>query len=44
MRNFLGFIGMADVEFVYAEGLNMGEESKSVGLNTAHAQLARIAA
>ncbi|MDA8128264.1 MAG: hypothetical protein M0Z73_06160 [Betaproteobacteria bacterium] len=34
MRNFLGFIGMTDVEFVYAEGLNMSKESKSVGLNT----------
>ncbi len=44
VRNFLGFIGITDVEFVYAEGLNMGEESKAAGLNTAHAELARIAA
>ncbi|MBL8451128.1 MAG: NAD(P)H-dependent oxidoreductase, partial [Zoogloea sp.] len=29
VRDFLGFIGITDVEFVYAEGLNMGEESKS---------------
>ncbi len=44
MRNFLGFIGIAEVEFVYAEGLNMGDESKTAGLVAAHAELARIAA
>lgn len=44
VRNFLGFIGIADVEFVYAEGLNMGEESKSLSLADAHAEVARIAA
>jgi len=44
VRNFLGFIGISEVEFVYAEGLNMGEESKSAGLAGAHAELARIAA
>lgn len=44
VRNILCFIGITDVEFVYAEGLNMGEESKTVGLNAAHAQLARIVA
>src|SRR5436190_610710 len=26
VRNFLGFLGITDVEFVYAEGLAMGEE------------------
>lgn len=44
VRNFLGFIGIAEVEFVYAEGLNMGDESKTAGLAAAHAELARIAA
>lgn len=44
VRNFLGFIGIGEVEFVYAEGLNMGEESKTAGLAGAHAELARIAA
>lgn len=43
VRNFLGFIGIKDVEFVYAEGLNMGDESKNAGLASAHAELARIA-
>jgi FMN-dependent NADH-azoreductase len=28
VRDFLGFIGITDVEFVYAEGLNMGDDSK----------------
>lgn len=44
VRNFLGFIGITEVEFVYAEGLNMGEESKAAGLAGAHAELARITA
>lgn len=44
VRNFLGFIGISEVEFVYAEGLNMGEESKTAGLAGAHAELTRIAA
>ncbi len=44
VRNFLGFIGIADVEFVYAEGLNMGDESRAAGLSAAHDELARITA
>ncbi len=44
VRNVLGFIGIRDVEFVYAEGLNMGEESKATALQAAHAELARSAA
>jgi len=43
VRNILGFIGITDVEFVYAEGLNMGEESKEAGLRAAHSDLARVA-
>lgn len=44
VRDFLGFIGITDVEFVYAEGLNMGEESKSAALAAAHGKLAELAA
>ena len=44
VRDFLGFIGITDVEFVYAEGLNMGEESKTTALAAAHAQVAELAA
>jgi hypothetical protein len=36
VRDFLGFIGITDVEFVYAEGLNMGDESKNAALAAAH--------
>lgn len=32
IRDFLGFLGITDVEFVYAEGLNMGEDSKTAAL------------
>ncbi|MDD2990095.1 MAG: NAD(P)H-dependent oxidoreductase [Zoogloea sp.] len=43
VRDFLGFLGITDVEFVYAEGLNMGEESKSAALAAAHGKLAELA-
>lgn len=32
VRDFLAFIGMTDVEFVYAEGLAMGDASKTASL------------
>jgi len=44
VRNFLRFIGIADVEFIYAEGLAMGEASKSNALARAQAELADLAA
>ncbi len=44
VRDFLGFIGITDVEFVYAEGLNMGDESKSAALAKAHQSLATLTA
>ncbi len=43
VRNFLAFIGMDDVEFVYAEGLAISEASKAQGLARAHAEIDRIA-
>lgn len=42
IRNFLAFIGITDVEFVYAEGLNMGEETKAASLKNAHEQLIKL--
>jgi len=39
VRNFLGFLGMRDVEFVYAEGLAMGEEPRSQALDSARQAL-----
>ncbi|WP_020565735.1 FMN-dependent NADH-azoreductase [Methylosarcina fibrata] len=44
VRNFLGFLGITDVGFVYAEGLNMGEASKESALAEAKQQLASLAA
>src|SRR6202023_2991679 len=44
VRDFLRFLGMADVEFVYAEGLNMSPESKEAGLAKAVAEIERLVA
>lgn len=44
VRDFLAFLGITDVEFVYAEGLNMGDDSKTAALAAAHDQLAELAA
>lgn len=35
VRDFLRFLGMSDVEFVYAEGLAMGEDSKQAAIANA---------
>lgn len=39
LRNVLGFLGMTDVQFVHAEGLNMGEAPRSAALEAAEAQI-----
>jgi FMN-dependent NADH-azoreductase len=44
VRDFLRFLGMVDVEFVYAEGLAISPESKEAGLAKAVAEIARLAA
>jgi len=44
VRDFLRFIGITEVEFVYAEGLAMGPEHKDAGLATARAAITRLAA
>ncbi|MGB4498831.1 MAG: NAD(P)H-dependent oxidoreductase [Methylococcaceae bacterium] len=43
VRNFFAFIGITDVEFIYAEGLNMGEESKKSALEKAVIKLTNLA-
>jgi FMN-dependent NADH-azoreductase len=35
LRDFLAFIGITDVEFVYAEGLAMGDVAKTEALSSA---------
>ena len=42
IRQFLGFLGLTDVEFVYAEGLAMGEETKNAALARAKASIAEL--
>lgn len=42
VRDFLGFLGIKDVEFVYAEGLAISVESRESGLNAARAQIERL--
>ena len=44
VRDFLRFIGITDVQFVYAEGLNMGPQSREAGLAGAAAEISRLAA
>ncbi|EGQ8414643.1 FMN-dependent NADH-azoreductase [Vibrio parahaemolyticus] len=42
LRTVLGFVGITDVEFVYAEALNMGEDAASKGISDAQSQLATM--
>jgi len=44
VRDFLRFLGMTEVEFVYAEGLAISPQSKEAGLAKAVAEIARLAA
>jgi len=43
VRSFLGFLGMSDVEFVYAEGLALGEASKEKAIARAQAGVDALA-
>ena len=44
VRDFLRFLGMSDVEFVYAEGLAISPQSKEASLAKASAEAHRLAA
>lgn len=44
VRHFLGFIGITDVAFVYAEGLALGEESRNNSIAAAQAGVRQLAA
>ena len=44
IRQFLGFLGIKDVEFIFAEGLAIGDEHKVKALQTANANIAQLAA
>ena len=40
LRSFLGFLGMTDVTFIFAEGLNLGPDAQSAGLASARESIA----
>lgn len=44
LKTVLGFLGISDVHFVYAEGLNMGEAAAQQGYAEAEAEIARLVA
>ena len=44
VRDFLAFLGIRELEFVYAEGLQLSPESKTESLERAAGHIARLAA
>ena len=44
VRQFLGFVGIDDVEFVYVEGLALGDESRAAAIAAASERLEQLAA
>ncbi len=44
LKTFLGFIGITDVEVIYAEGLNMGDDNRNSALANARQTFSEIAA
>lgn len=43
LRTMLGFLGMRDIEFIYAEGFAMGPDAEARAIESARAEIARIA-
>lgn len=43
MKTFLAFLGLTNVQFVYAEGLNLGEESREESLVSARKKILELA-
>jgi FMN-dependent NADH-azoreductase len=42
LKAFLGFLGMTDVSFIFAEGLNMGPDAAGAALATARDSIAAL--
>lgn len=42
LRQFLGFIGITDVKFVFAEGLGMGDQAREQSLSAAHTAIQEL--
>jgi len=43
VRNFMGFLGITDVDFIYAEGLSMGDDHRNIALAQAKESLEALA-
>jgi FMN-dependent NADH-azoreductase len=44
VQDFFNFLGIHDIRFIYAEGLNLGEARQQTALAEAEAQIVRLAA
>jgi FMN-dependent NADH-azoreductase len=44
LKGVLGLLGMTDVEFIYAEGVNMGPERVQAAFDAVEAQIAEVVA
>lgn len=44
VRDFFNFIGIRDIDFIYAEGLAVGEEARRAALDAAHQRIDALAA
>ena len=44
LQTFFNFVGLKDVHFIYAEGLNMGADAQQAALTAAKARLVEISA
>lgn len=44
VRDFFEFLGIRDIHFIYAEGLNLGGATQQAALTSAEAQIAKLAA
>ncbi|WP_299018755.1 FMN-dependent NADH-azoreductase [uncultured Photobacterium sp.] len=44
LKTILGFVGLTDVEFIYSEALNMGEEFAAKGITDAKSELEKLTA
>ncbi len=44
LQGIFGFLGMRDVQFIYAEGLAMGPEAEQKALSSAHEQIDEVIA
>jgi len=44
LRSVLGFLGMTDLHFIYAEGLAMGPDAEAQALASARAAIAQAVA